>query len=207
MKIYFHYSPDGFSNGYLIGNEKTKEAIIVDPGVMDRQLLDHIEKNELNIDGVLITHNHETHIKGLQTLLRIYTPKVYSADAELKGIKTVLLQGDGTFVAAGFAVRYFAAPGHSPDSLMYQIEHVIFTGDALSAGRLGVTNNAYGKRNLLTHLRNKLLNQNDDILLMSGHGPPSTIGAERLFNSELMHSGTDDHDILREILRPPSILT
>ena len=186
MKIYYHYSKDGFSNGYLVGNEKTGEAIIIDPGVMNNELLDHIEQNRFRLDAVLVTHNHESHHRGLRPLLRIYAPRVYAADTELKGRKTVLLQGDGTFAAAGFAIRYFAVPGHSPDSLMFQIENVLFTGDALSAGRLGTTNNMYGKRNLLTHLKNKLLSQNDDIIIMSGHGPPSTVGAERLYNAEMM---------------------
>ena len=190
MKIYYHYSKDGFSNGYLVGNEKTGEAVIIDPGVMNNELLDHIEQNHFRLDAVLVTHNHESHHRGLRPLLRIYAPRVYAADTELKGRKTVLLQGDGTFAAAGFAIRYFAVPGHSPDSLMFQIENVLFTGDALSAGRLGTTNNMYGKRNLLTHLKNKLLSQNDDIIIMSGHGPPSTVGAERLYNAELMEGSS-----------------
>lgn len=192
MKIYFHYSLEGFSNSYLVGNEKTGEAVIVDPGPINKELLDHIENNHFKVDAVLVTHNHESHHRGLQTLLQIYDPKVYAADAELNGKKTILLQGDGTFAAAGFAVRYFATPGHSPDSLMFQIEHILFTGDSLSAGRLGGTNNVYGTRNLKTHLRNKMLNQNDSVIIMPGHGSPSTIGAERLFNFELMEVA-DDH--------------
>ena len=148
-----------------------------------------IEKNRFRVDAVLVTHNHESHHRGLRTLLRIYNPKVYAADAELSGKQTILLQGDGTFAAAGFAVRYFATPGHSPDSLMFQIENVLFTGDSLSAGRLGATNNVYGTRNLKTHLTNKMLNQDDATIIMPGHGPPSTIGAERLFNYELMEPG------------------
>jgi Zn-dependent hydrolases, including glyoxylases len=192
MKVYFHYSLEGFSNGYLVGNEKTGEAVIIDPGTMNRELLAHIENNHFMIDAVLVTHNHKSHHRGLETLLKIYSPRVYAADSELNGQKTVLLQGDGTFAAAGFAVRYFAAPGHSPDSLMYQIENVLFTGDALSSGRLGETNNVYGKRNLVTHLKNKLLSQNDDIVIMPGHGPPSTVGAERLFNCELMQAEVEE---------------
>ncbi len=197
MKVYFHYSPHGFSNGYLVGNEKTGEAVIVDPGIMDREVLGHIERNRFWLSAVLVTHNHETHHKGLETLLRIYDPKVYAADDQLAGRKTVLLQGDGTFAAAGFAVRYYAVPGHSPDSVMFQIENVVFTGDALSAGRLGVTNNVYGKRNLLIHLRNKLLSQPDATIVMPGHGPPSTVASERLFNFELM-GGADAEDERRE---------
>lgn len=192
MKIWFHYSVEGFSNGYLVANEKTGEAVIVDPGVMNRELLAHIEKYRYKVVAILVTHNHSSHHKGLITLMRIYSPKVYAADAELSGQRTVLLQGDGTFAAAGFAIRYYAVPGHSPDSLMYQIENAIFTGDTISAGKIGTTNNIYGKRNLLTHLKNKLLTQNDNAVLFPGHGPPSTLRAERFFNSELMKGSGDE---------------
>lgn len=195
MKIYFYYSVEGFSNGYLLGNEKTGEAIIIDPCLMNKELLEHIENNRFRIDAVLITHNHLSHHRGLQTLLRIYNPRVYAADSELNGKKTILLQGDGSFAAAGFAVRYYAVPGHSPDSLMFQIENVLFTGDSLSAGELGGTNNVYGTRNLKTHLKNKMLNQDDATIILPGHGPPSTVGAERLFNFELMEPGFDDADL------------
>ncbi|HHU37394.1 MAG TPA: MBL fold metallo-hydrolase [Treponema sp.] len=205
MKIYFHYSVEGFSNGYLVGNEKTREAVMIDPGLMNQELLSHIEKNKYHLTSVLITHNHESHHSGLETLLRVFNPKVYAADAELKGIKTMILQGDGTFLAAGFPIRYFATPGHSPDSLMYQIKNVIFPGDALSAGRLGTTNNIYGRRNLVAHLRNKLLTQNDDIIVMPGHGPPSTIGAERLFNYELMQNEPDSTESVRHVVVGSSI--
>ncbi len=191
MKVYYHYSLEGFSNGYLVGNEKTGEAIIVDPGQINKELLDHIENNRFKVAAVLVTHNHESHHRGLQTLMQIYNPKIYAADAELNGRKTILLQGDGTFAAAGFAVRYYATPGHSPDSLMFQIEHLMFTGDSLSAGRLGGTNNSYGTRNLKTHLKNKMLNQDDSVIILPGHGCPSTIGAERLFNFELMEAGSE----------------
>lgn len=194
MKIYYHYSLEGFSNSYLVGNEKTGEAIIVDPGPINTDLLNHIEKNLFKVVAVLVTHNHESHHRGLLTLLQIYDPKIYAADAELNGKRTVLLQGDGTFAAAGFAIRYFATPGHSPDSLMYQIEHVLFTGDSLSAGRLGGTNNVYGTRNLKAHLKNKLLSQKDSVIIMPGHGAPSTVGAERLFNFELLEESSDPID-------------
>ena len=54
----------------------------------------------------------------------------------------------------------------------------------------GTTNNVYGRRNLLAHLKTKLLSMNDEIVVMSGHGPPSTVGAERLFNAELMEAAS-----------------
>ncbi|HOT61685.1 MAG TPA: MBL fold metallo-hydrolase [Treponemataceae bacterium] len=186
MKVYYHYSLEGFSNGYLVGNERTGEAIVVDPGVMNKELLAHIEENGFDVKAVLITHSHPSHHRGLKTLLRIYGPKVYAADAEIGETQTTLLSGDGSFAAAGFAIRYFSVPGHSPDSLMFLIDHLLFTGDAVSAGRLGSTNNLYGMRNLRMHLTNKMLSLPDEVVVLAGHGPPSTVGAERLFNAELI---------------------
>lgn len=186
MKIYFHFSLEGFSNSYLIGNEKTGKALIVDPGVMTTEILTHIGKNNYDLEAILITHNHPSHHMGLKTLLKIFSPKVYAADAALNGRQTTMIQGDGSLMTAGFIVKYFAVPGHSPDSVMFQIDNFIFTGDALSAGKIGDTSNIYGKRNLLTNLKNKLLSLPNDYILFPGHGPPSTIGAERSFNQELI---------------------
>ncbi|ULQ59561.1 MBL fold metallo-hydrolase [Brucepastera parasyntrophica] len=192
MKIYFHYSAPGFSNGYIIGNEETGKAIIIDPGIMDSTLLNHIEQNRFLLDAVLITHSHENHFRGLKTLLKIYAPKVYAADTELSGQKTVLLQGDGSFEAADFTIMYYAVPGHSPDSVLYQIGNVVFTGDSITAGLLGDTNNIYGKKNLLNNLQNKLFKQSKELFLFPGHGPPTTLEAERLFNFELIQSSLSD---------------
>ena len=72
MKIYSHLNTGGFSNTYIIANENTKEAIIVDPGKISEEIITQIEENDLDLVAILITHNHGSHVFGLKTLMKIY---------------------------------------------------------------------------------------------------------------------------------------
>ncbi len=184
MKLYFFMNIDGFSNCYLVVNESTKDAIIIDPGKMTRQILERIENDHLNLKAVLITHNHGSHSRGLNTLRKIYSPKIYAADWEVAGADTIVLKGDGVLRISGFNIGYLAVPGHSPDSMCYKIGRIIFTGDSLTAGQTGSTNNSYAKRTLISNVQQKILSQSDDIALMPGHGPPTSVGAEKHYNTD-----------------------
>ena len=134
MKIYPHYSHEGFVNSYLVGNEVSREALIIDPGKITGEVISHIEKNGYTLSGVCITHNHICHYKyGLSTLLKIYNPRIYAADQALVDKHGKMLRGDCTFSIAGFSVECFSVPGHSLDSYLFKIGNCIFTGDSLTA--------------------------------------------------------------------------
>lgn len=182
MKVYFNLSIEGFSNCYVVTNEETNEALIIDPGVITKEIIEQIERDKFKLVGVLITHNHKSHIRGLNTLRKIYSPRIYAADYEVAGSDTFLLKGDGIIRVAGLSVGYMSVPGHSHDSLVYKIGQILFTGDVLTAGLIGETNSTYSKKTLLSNVQSKILSQQTDILLMPGHGPPSSVLAERKFN-------------------------
>ncbi len=186
MKVYFHYASDNFSNSYLVGSEVTGQAVIVDPSVMNETLLEHIEKNGFSLEAVLVTHRHASHSSALKTICKIYNPRIYAAETEIDGIKTKSITGDGSFQEAGFNISYMSVTGHSPDSLLFKIENAVFTGDSIFAGRLSQSPNTLALKNLIENLSGKLLNQDKNIILMPGHGPPSTIGAELRCNADLL---------------------
>ncbi len=182
MKVYFHLSIDGFSNCYVVTNEETKEALIIDPGVITKDIIEQIEREKYKLVGILITHNHKSHVRGLQTIRKIYSPVIYAADYEVAGSDTFLLKGDGIIRVASLSVGYMSVPGHSHDSLVYKIGQILFTGDVITAGLVGSTNSSYSKKTLLASIKSKILSQQTDIILMPGHGPPSSVVAERNFN-------------------------
>ena len=72
MKIYLHFNIESFSNSYLVVNEETMEALIVDPSKITTKLIDQIEHGQYKLKAALITHKHETHAAGLSTLKKIY---------------------------------------------------------------------------------------------------------------------------------------
>lgn len=182
MKVYFHLNLGGFSNCYIIINEVTRQAIIIDPGKITHEIIEHIEGGGFELTGVLITHNHGSHTKGLKTLRKIYTPQIYAADWEVAGDDTNVLKGDGVIKIAGLSVAYMALPGHTADSMVFKIGRILFTGDSISAGLIGSTTSKFSERTLITNIKNKILSQQDDTILMPGHGPPTTVAAERFYN-------------------------
>ena len=185
MKIYMHVGIEGFTNSYIVVNEQTREALIVDTEKVTKMLIKQIEENHLKICGVLVTHNHKKHVAGLRTLRKIYSFKTYAADYEIAGEESVALKGDGLIRLAGMDINYFSLPGHSSDSILYKIGGVIFTGDAISNGIIGTTTSIYAKQMLIRNINEKIMSQNDDIALLPGHGPPTTIGAEKKYNQDL----------------------
>ena len=66
----------GFSNTYIVANEKLNEAIIIDPGKITPRIIEKLESKNFKIQGILITHNHETHVQGLRTLNKIYSTNI-----------------------------------------------------------------------------------------------------------------------------------
>ncbi|MGP1594274.1 MAG: MBL fold metallo-hydrolase [Treponema sp.] len=185
MKIYPHYSSQCLVNSYLVGNEQTHEAIIIDPGKITGNIIKRIENNHYQLTAVFITHNHfRHHAYGLKTLLKIYHPKVYAADAGLVLKNGSVLRRDCTVVTAGFTIGCFSVPGHSPDSYMFRIHDCIFTGDSLTAGVAGKTLHRPAEKNLERALAEKLFVLEDYLVLFPGHGPPTTLGAERQFRTK-----------------------
>jgi glyoxylase-like metal-dependent hydrolase (beta-lactamase superfamily II) len=202
MKLFFHYCSFGFSNCYILGTDfpesasgsseapretapretAPREAIIVDPGSMDEPILGFIESNEYTLRGVLITHDHLNHVRGLRTLKRIYDTEIYAVNHIILDHKTNLVR-DGDLINIGpFRVGVISVPGHSSDSAVFCVEHFLFTGDVLTAGLMGRTASTYGAAVQMTALRSKILSLPGEYLVLPGHGPPSTLEAERKYN-------------------------
>jgi len=190
VKIYFHLNISGFSNCYVVVNEQAKEALIVDPGQITDSIIDLIEGGGYSLTGVLVTHNHGSHVRGLKTLQKIYTPAIYAADWEVARQNTNVLKGDGSVTVSGIQVGYMSLPGHSLDSMVYRIGQVIFTGDTISAGRIGSTSSKYSEYILRMNIESKILSQQDDTVLLPGHGPPTSVLAEKQFNIDLYSEGS-----------------
>lgn len=185
MKIYHHLNLSGLENSYIVANEKNHEAILIDPGQTSEGIIEQIENNSLKLTTVLITHNHKNHVAGLKTLMKIYSPFIYAVDWEIEGNETVVLNGEGKIRLAGMTVHYMAIPGHTADSMVYKIGNVLFTGDTIGAGLIGNTNSNNSFHILSQNIVEKILSQQENTVIMPGHGPPTSVGAERLFNKDL----------------------
>lgn len=186
MKVYFYMCLEGFANCYVVVNDDpdVMEAIIIDPGQISKQLISQLEENHYKPTAVLITHNHVNHVRGLKTLTKIYSPQIYTADYEIEGCRANLIRGDGKLSLAGLDVEYFALSGHSTDSMVFKIGNMIFTGDTCHSGTIGETTGAYFTKILSNNIEKKIFSQCESAVLMPGHGPPSTVAAEKNFNMD-----------------------
>jgi len=192
MKLFYQYCSFGFSNCYVIGTDRIKPgqqnaAVIIDPGSIESVILDTIENNNMDVKAVLITHDHLSHVRGLRTLMRIYNIEVFAVNQSILDHKTTVVKdGDRLFIG-GFTVEVISIPGHSADSVVYRVGDMLFTGDVLTAGLVGSTASAYGAATQMNNLRSRLLSLPGDYLVLPGHGPPSTLEAERRFNTDIFN--------------------
>lgn len=182
MKVFFHFSVTGFSNTYLIGPEESGDALVIDPGVFDSALLELIETNGYTVRAVLVTHGHETHVRGVRTLRKIYDADVYANAPSVAGTVCVPFAAGVKKRICGFEVEAIGLTGHSSDSLVYKIGDILFTGDSLFAGSVGTTTNGYAKALMIESLREKIMSLDPRSIVLPGHGPPSTLRAELLAN-------------------------
>jgi len=189
MKLFFHYCSFGFSNCYILGKEGGPESMLVDPGNMDKQILEFIEGNNLYPKAILITHDHPGHVHGIRTLKRIYQSEVFAINRVVRDHKTTPVK-DGDRIDIGpFTVEVISIPGHSADSAVYKIDRLLFTGDVLTAGMVGTTASAYGAATQLNTLRSRLFSLPGDYTVLPGHGPPTSLEAERRFNIGITQFG------------------
>ena len=108
----------------------------------------------------------------------------HSSDSVVYRIGNLLFTGD-VFSVGDFMVEVISIPGHSSDSAVYRIGNLFFTGDVITAGLVGSTASAYGAATQMNKLRSRLLSLPGDYIVLPGHGPPSTLEAERRFNADI----------------------
>jgi hydroxyacylglutathione hydrolase len=190
MKLFFHYCLFGFANCYVLGADPddegdAKDALVIDPGCMDEKLLSFIEDNDYAVRGILITHDHQNHVHGLKTMKRIYNVPVYAADPSVCEERANIIHDNQILTLGQFKIEVFSVPGHSSDSVVFRIDKMLFTGDALSAGLIGTTASEYGRAILSDSLKKKILSLPGNYVVLPGHGPPSNLEAERRFNAGL----------------------
>jgi hydroxyacylglutathione hydrolase len=173
-----------------------EEAVVIDPSGESAQLQPELARTDARCVAILITHGHWDHLVGVADLAEATGAPVYMAEDErtlLEDINSfapfsfelrpytpdVLLQGDETLELAGIGFQTLRVPGHSPAHLAYYAGGCLFSGDVLFAGSVGRTDLPGADWNtLLESLRMLTDRFPPDTTVYSGHGPPTTLGAE-----------------------------
>jgi glyoxylase-like metal-dependent hydrolase (beta-lactamase superfamily II) len=174
---------------YIIGDEKTKAAALVDPAWEVDRLLALCGELGLRVLYVINTHSHHDHVAGNETVAKRTGAKV--AMHEKSPLRKDVKLKDGDTVDVGsLKVRVIHTPGHCPDHICLLVEGKLLTGDTLFVGECGRTDLAGGNSgDLYESLMNKILTLDDSVEVYPGHDygskPSSTIGFERKNNYTL----------------------
>lgn len=195
-------------NTYLVYDE-TLSCVVIDPGMETAEenevFTSFINRNNLKIKAVLLTHTHIDHISGMRCLYDLYKAPVYLHEdakkilhqaeiyASVMGFETGNLEDipvttidHGGIISFGQSqIEALFVPGHAAGSLCFCLhsDKAVFSGDALFNRSIGRTDLPTGNfQQLLDNLRTKVLSLPDDYTVFPGHGPETTIGYEKEHN-------------------------
>jgi hydroxyacylglutathione hydrolase len=186
------------TNCYVVRRERgAAEAAVVDPSGDAAGIRLELAGMGATCAGILVTHSHWDHILGLAELAEGTGVQVYGPELELDVLEhpgnyysglgvalrgwtpDVLLSGGETIEVAEISFEVLHVPGHSPGHLAYYADGALLSGDVLFAGSVGRTDLPRGDWDeLLASIRGLADRFPPDTVVYSGHGPPTTLGAE-----------------------------
>ena len=194
-------------NCTIIGDETTREAIVIDPGDEVDRIVALLDQHELKAKWLLHTHAHLDHVGGTGALqaatgaeVCLHPDDFYLYDnlqmqSRMLGLPVPVqvpvdkhLANDDTFSAGGIEVGTMHTPGHTPGSCCFLMPRAgdapyLFSGDTLFFGSIGRTDLPGGNyETILASIRDRLLPLADDTVVIPGHGPATAIGRERVAN-------------------------
>ena len=192
------------TNCYVVRADRdAREAVVIDPGADAPEIEAALTAAGASCAAILLTHSHFDHIAALADLAESTGAPVWLPEGELDvfrrpddffpgipvrafGGEATLLAGGETVDAAGISFQVRHVPGHSPGHVSYYADGVLFSGDVLFSGSVGRTDLPFGDWDtLLDSIRSLADAYPPDTIVLSGHGPATTLGDELARNPVL----------------------
>ncbi len=190
------------TNVYLIWDEETKKAFLVDCSAPIEEYRDFIRENDLKLQFVVITHGHFDHIDGLNDFFGEFDVPFYISEGDrhmlvnpmdngslMMGL-SVVVKKEPEFLKGGQKIEFedseleiIKTPGHSQGGICIKLDDWLFSGDSLFYNSIGRTDFVYSDTERLHNsIKNKLFNLDKDIEVFPGHGRETSIGDEMVNN-------------------------
>ena len=191
------------TNCYLVINEDTKQAVVIDPAACPSYLMSHIKSEGLKVEAILLTHGHFDHIMGIDGFLSEFDVPVYVHEEDADAMEDPVLNQSSTYTSgytfgkarylrdrqtlelAGYTFQVIHTPGHTKGGCCYYVasEDVLFSGDTLFQNSVGRTDFVNSSTSDLVHsVREKLFLLPDDTMVYPGHMGETKIGHEKKYN-------------------------
>jgi glyoxylase-like metal-dependent hydrolase (beta-lactamase superfamily II) len=188
-------------NAYVIGDEETKEAMVVDPGDESDRIVDFIQEKGLQVIKIVCTHTHFDHIGSVGDIRRATGAEILIHEEDMQVYATAkdqaafwgydiddipepdgfLDEGDEIEIGS-LKFKVLHTPGHSPGGICLYGEGILFSGDTIFKGSVGRTDFPGGNLEELKKSFRRLLDLPEDTKIYSGHGPETTVGMEKKTN-------------------------
>jgi len=193
-------------NCYII-SKTIRDALIIDPGDDKEKIENYLHINDLKLIAILNTHAHFDHIGAVKYFQNKYNIPFFLHSADEKLLKNAnlymkLFNGSGIIktpdidyyydksniqeVINNFKIKIVHTPGHTQGSVCIFINNYLFTGDTLLNGKIGRTDLPGGNKQILNKSLKIIAKMSDKLNIYPGHGVPSTIGNELMFNNEFI---------------------
>ena len=198
-------------NCSILGDENTREAIVIDPGDEIESLMELVRRHSLTVKQIVITHAHIDHVGGAMKLKRLTGAPILLNQNDVALLKMLDVQAAWIGMRPPEAVTidqpirdadkltvgnlngtFLHTPGHSEGSvcLYFPSEKLLLAGDTLFAGSIGRTDLPGGSFDkIMASLHGPVLSLPDDTIVVPGHGALTTIGDERETNPFLIRRG------------------
>ncbi|WP_426349233.1 MBL fold metallo-hydrolase [Alloiococcus sp. CFN-8] len=184
------------ANCYLIYNEITMDALVLDPGGDEDFIIKNIDRLNLNVKAILLTHGHMDHVGALKAIADRYKVMTYINKKDIEYMKkgspvfgkfldivVTFVEDNEVINIAGFQVQCIWTPGHTPGGMCFLIEDSLFAGDTLFQGSIGRTDFEGGDYDtIINSIVEKLMILEDNVIVYPGHGEATTIIQERNYN-------------------------
>lgn len=191
----------GRNFAYLIGDEESGEAAVIDPSSFPKKLIQAAKKHNLKIIYVIGTHAHGDHTGGIPTIIKETGAKVVM-HASAPGNADVNVEDGDTLKVGKLELKIIHTPGHTPDGICILLGDKLLTGDTLFVGKVGGTGTEEAARIEHDSLFNKLMKMDDDIVVYPGHdygvAHTSTIGHERKTNPFILREDFKEFKWLKD---------
>ena len=191
------------TNCYIVSDETTGRAFIVDPGGDAKRIMDKVEELHLKVEAILLTHGHFDHMMAVDQLREKFGCKVYLSKEEEALIKDPqqnvsamfgrpmgtsadeFIEDGQLLQIAGFQIEVLATPGHTKGGVCYYLkeQEIAFSGDTIFEGSVGRSDFPGGSaRELIRSIKDKLCVLPDDTQLFPGHGDSTVVSYEKQYN-------------------------